>query len=715
MKKILTLLLSLILAILTLFSAFSVPSFGVEATKKEKSYEIAVVYDNSGSMYTNSKAWCKAKYAMEIFASMLDYKRDRLHIFPMWEVTTDGSTPETGGSYDPIEIASKKDIDKITNLYTVRASNTPYEPVRDAFKFLEGCDSSKEKWLIILTDGEFNQDGREKWQKNEVIVEWIKKLSTEDIVVQYVGFGNASYIPEDKADNFYSVASTEDSLKDDLIDICNTIFQREKLPNGGDSISLDLSMKNLIVFAQGDNAKITGLKNSSGEEVEIKMDSGQRKASNLSGNQGGNECETWAPVDNTLSGQVVTFGACAKGDYNLVYSGVDKDSIQVFYEPNVDLDITVTNDNGEEITESNELTAGEYTASAKLVDAITGEDVTSNPLMGDVTFTTTVTTSSGDKKEYDNGSKINFEPDEGTEISVECEYLGKYRISSKDDSMWDWLGCVKVSSEPVDFKIDADVLQSQSWFKIKDHDNWKPIKIEMTLDGQPLTDEQSANVKLSVAISGDLKYRCERIQGESAYNVYIAQDENGQYTEPETGKYKLSVSATYADEYGEETTAKDDSSFEIQKYSKFWRWLKWVIIILSIIGLLAFILTRKSFPNRIAFVEEQGHNRTRTRKMRFKSRRKIVIPIYSALTLNVKEETRLYQRFSKSASIRVDSIDKPKSTVSSFSIRGMEYSSGNGFKNSLGNSFNGVITDGTRISVTFNDGSGTIRGIIKIN
>lgn len=219
MKKILTLLLSLILAILTLFSAFSVPSFGVEATKKEKSYEIAVVYDNSGSMYTNSKAWCKAKYAMEIFASMLDYKRDRLHIFPMWEVTTDGSTPETGGSYDPIEIASKKDIDKITNLYTVRASNTPYEPVRDAFKFLEGCDSSKEKWLIILTDGEFNQDGREKWQKNEVIVEWIKKLSTEDIVVQYVGFGNASYIPEDKADNFYSVASTEDSLKDDLIDI----------------------------------------------------------------------------------------------------------------------------------------------------------------------------------------------------------------------------------------------------------------------------------------------------------------------------------------------------------------------------------------------------------------------------------------------------------------------------------------------------------------
>ena len=69
-------------------------------TKTEKTYDIAVVFDNSGSMYQN-QAWCRAKYAMEIFASMLNYNNgDTLKIFPMWEVTRDGSTPNEGGSFE---------------------------------------------------------------------------------------------------------------------------------------------------------------------------------------------------------------------------------------------------------------------------------------------------------------------------------------------------------------------------------------------------------------------------------------------------------------------------------------------------------------------------------------------------------------------------------------------------------------------------------------
>ena len=52
-------------------------------TKNVKTYEIAVVFDNSGSMYDN-QAWCRAKYAMEIFSSMLHYDSgDVLKIFPM--------------------------------------------------------------------------------------------------------------------------------------------------------------------------------------------------------------------------------------------------------------------------------------------------------------------------------------------------------------------------------------------------------------------------------------------------------------------------------------------------------------------------------------------------------------------------------------------------------------------------------------------------------
>lgn len=102
---------SAILVVMILVSSFF--PFSAEAReirKKQRSYEIAVVFDNSGSMY-EGMAWCRAKYAMEIFASMLSYENgDKLRIFPMWGVTVDGSMPENGGSYAPVEINSKDDI-----------------------------------------------------------------------------------------------------------------------------------------------------------------------------------------------------------------------------------------------------------------------------------------------------------------------------------------------------------------------------------------------------------------------------------------------------------------------------------------------------------------------------------------------------------------------------------------------------------------------------
>ena len=136
----------------SVFTAVPITAKAAEVTKVEKSYDIAVVFDNSGSMYNNNKAWSRAKYAMEIFASMLNYEKDKLTIFPMWEVTTDGrSTP----SYEAIKIENKDDINKISNLYTDNPSNTPFEPIEDAHTYLEKS-SADEKWLIILTDGAFN-------------------------------------------------------------------------------------------------------------------------------------------------------------------------------------------------------------------------------------------------------------------------------------------------------------------------------------------------------------------------------------------------------------------------------------------------------------------------------------------------------------------------------------------------------------------------------
>lgn len=708
---------AMLMLILMVFSMLlcSMPLVGsaVEVTKTEKSYDIAVVFDNSGSMY-DDESWCRAKYAMEIFASMIDYKKDKLHIFPMWGVTTDGSKPSSGGSYSAIEIKSKEDIDKISKMYTVSPSGTPFAPVTEAHNYLKSSKAD-EKWLVILTDGLFNQEARGQLSTIDV-QKRIPQLATKEIKVQYLGFGEAVELKANEEKNFFSKKSTGASLKDDLIGICNAIFQRSILPDNrlkGDKLNLDLSMKNVIVFVQGANAKVSSLVDSSGKQVNVSLDSGQRKYSEIGA--GGSEYAGKTKVDKSLSGQVVTFTGCPKGEYKLTYAGADK--IQIFYEPDVSLDVSFVNSDGQKIEDPNSFVEGEYTVTSKIIDASTGEDVTSHELMGkNVDINTYVKTSEDSEyKKYENGSKIVFEADEKTDIYIEGEYLGKYKISSKDDSRFDWLTDIKIPQKPAEFKIDAEVLQSQSWYIIKEHDKWQPIKVSATLDGKPLTDEQLANVKLTVTPSEDLKYRCEPIKGESAFNIYIAQDENGQYVEPETGGYSLDLSATYEDEYGRESSAKDDVSFDIERYSKMWVWLIRLIIAAAILALIIFLLTRKAWPWKLTFIEEKPDGKTKKHKVSIGSGGKgiKVFPVYSALSVTGEKKSKVYQKFSKSACFYAKEL-KPKHTVSSFKINGIEYNSPE-YKDSMGNPFSGDIRSDTRIEVSFNDGHGTIAGRLLIN
>lgn len=599
---------SLLLAVVMLVGVFSVFPLKTEAatvTKDEKSYEIAVVYDNSGSMYAmygsngsivGHEAWSRAKYAMEIFASMLNYDNgDKLRIFPMWEVTTDGSTPSSGGSYKPIEIDSVKDINKISNMYTVNPNETPLEPVFDAKKYLESSKAD-EKWLLILTDGAFTQMNRGQGYSvsGDELEKHLLDVTTDEIKVQYLGFDGATKLKTNKSENFFATNSTDTSLKDDLIKICNSIFQRSVLPSNrlkGDNLNLDLSMKKLIVFVQGSNAKINSLTDKSGNKVKSTLDSGQRKYSEISAYGFEN-----APTDKSLAGQVVTFAGCPKGEYTLDCSGVDKGSIQIFYEPDVDIKVTLTNSDGKVIDgNSDEIIAGDYYVTSTIVDSSTGEDVTDHELMGnDVTITTKVK-QSGKEKEYKNGAKITLSPDEKTEIVVEGTYLKEYKISSKGDPGLAWLGKIKVVEPTVDFKLKAKVLQSQSWYTLSDRENWKPVKVTLSVDGQPLTDDQLKQLKLTVKVSADtddegkLKYRYEIIPGESAYNIYVAQDNSGKYVEPPTGEYKLTISTTFIDENGKENPASDEVEFDVEAYSK------WVLIIAWILGILILILLWLAF------------------------------------------------------------------------------------------------------------------------
>ena len=84
--------ISMLLAVLLLLSCMlTVTPAAHAAEKTEKSRAIAIVFDNSGSMYEQSnQAWCRATYAMEVFASML-HAGDSLSIHPMNPIEVNGN------------------------------------------------------------------------------------------------------------------------------------------------------------------------------------------------------------------------------------------------------------------------------------------------------------------------------------------------------------------------------------------------------------------------------------------------------------------------------------------------------------------------------------------------------------------------------------------------------------------------------------------------
>ena len=596
---------SLLLTLLMVLNVFAIIPLTANAAKKtEKSYEIAIVFDNSGSMYENQgKSWCRAKYAMEIFASMLNYDNgDKLWIYPMWEVTN--GKPQNGdvGSYEAIPITKKEDIDKITNLYTTRPYGTPLAPVYEAHEYMK-TSKATEKWILVLTDGEFNSEQRDGGSsvidaatlKNKLI-----SVATDGIKVQYLGFGQASALTPDESKNFYAKKSTDTSLKDDLIEICNSIFQRAALPANrlsGNTLNIeDLSMSNLIVFAQGTNAKISSMTNPSGKDVKITLDSGQRKFSTI-------KAATYedAGIDNTLAGQVVSFDESEAGKYTLNYSGADK--VEIFYEPNVKLKVEFKDASGKVVDGSKgEIEAGVYTVTSSIIDSVTEKDVTNNELLGNVNIKTYVK-SSKDKgyKEYANNAKINLTPDSGTDVYVEATYLKDFTLSSRDNEELDWLTGLKVGAQTLKFEAKATVQQDGSWYKISDHENWKPIRVDFTIEGKPLTAEQMAKLTFPVDGKGNdgLSYRYEKLPDESASIIYVGQNKNGKYVEPETGTYILKDQASYVDEYGTTHTADASAMFDVQTYDKFWRWLFWILIVLVLILLWLFFMTRKVLPKNI--------------------------------------------------------------------------------------------------------------------
>ena len=94
MKK----LCKIVLVLFVMMAGSSFAALAEEEADSTPSRVLNVVYDDSGSMLINGDTWvdtwCQAKYAMEVFAALLEEK-DTLNIFPMSTNSSSGSAAKT--------------------------------------------------------------------------------------------------------------------------------------------------------------------------------------------------------------------------------------------------------------------------------------------------------------------------------------------------------------------------------------------------------------------------------------------------------------------------------------------------------------------------------------------------------------------------------------------------------------------------------------------
>lgn len=393
MKKIISILCVIVLLMLP---------FNIFYTKAETyapSRTINLVYDDSGSMIRVGSnyvdTWCQAKYAMEVFAGMLG-ENETLNIYYMSDYV-DGFTsapPKLTLTGSKDATITEANVKKIHDLVT-DASETPFDSVKKAYADLKKV-TSDERWLVVLTDGEFN--GTSNSRVENYFNECVSDGKTR-VMMLSMGPNAAIINPNPDKHIYFEKAENTADILSKLTRICNRIFQSNALPiSEANEISFNIPMSQLVVFAQGKSVKIEGITTSDGKTV--KASSNVHVQYSQTATIDKNYPARKVVVADNLNGYVATYNTDFEpGTYKVNVSGAD--NIQVYYKPNVSIAAYLFNDDNEEVTAKDNLIAGTYRLEFGFINGTNGEKVTDTSLLGNIVYQSSIVnmTTSGEKIE----------------------------------------------------------------------------------------------------------------------------------------------------------------------------------------------------------------------------------------------------------------------------------------------------------------------------
>lgn len=488
---------SIILAAILLLTSICLGTPKVHAaTKQEKTRAIAIVFDNSGTMYLgdddSKKTWCRATYAMQALATMMN-SSDIMQIYPMNPIQIGNSdTPKDSDVYTrerPLEI-KKENASLIQEICTPHAGDTHIEAVTKAREGLAKTNAD-EKWLIVLTDGTvFYRNGKEL-SKQESIRQLTEEFnqSVQQVNAMYLGIGKEAQsgfavkgtyqFVERKATNSAQVLAN-------LTELGNIIFGRDELPDASENITFDVSMKKLIVFIQGesiDNVSIGDAKPTSTDKLKYSTYGAKNKNYKIL-------------CDTTLQGTMLTYENMDAGSYKISFSGQASD-IAVYYEPDVDLDFVFTNADGS-AADPNALYEGEYKVAFGMKDAKTGKLISSK-LLGNPHYEGSYFINGQEypinHDGYSGETPVTLKMNDTFDANLTATYLSGYTIT-KNSSDFGWPeGGIQVTARPAG-DLRLEISGGDDIYSLQDLEEGTPYIAKVYYQGTQLTGSELEKVEL---------------------------------------------------------------------------------------------------------------------------------------------------------------------------------------------------------------------------
>ncbi len=377
---------------------------------------INVVYDDSDSMYFcggtegyDVDTWCQAKYSMEVFAAMLG-ANDTMNIYYMSDYDESESAPariSISGSDDVSE-----NISKIHN-ETTTPGGTSLNSIRKACSDLESA-SADEKWLVVLTDGVIDD--------NPVSTTFVNEYfhgKSDDITVLFLAIGEYSrtIMTEPNYGIYSFLANSNDEIFDYVMLMCNWIYSANTLDVNVSTgeFSTDLPLKQVIVFAQGEDVTVNGIGALEPDrDVQINY----------------SECDAVTrdnEPDTSLHGTVATFiSSFDPGTYTI--DATNAETLQVYFVPDVDIMVSFTDTNGNSVINASELEAGYYNYEISLVRGGTNEVITNSTLLGELAYSVNVTIGDYAIRYNDPSGSIQLAGGD-TELEFRVKFLGYSQVS----------------------------------------------------------------------------------------------------------------------------------------------------------------------------------------------------------------------------------------------------------------------------------------------